>query len=389
MPITQPEMHSIKAANPTIEDNLRSYLTADTNAGATSFTVLSNAGFSGTNFYVLIGEYGDEKAEIKLVSSFTGNVFTCGALTNSHEASDPVTFMQFNQIRFYGMVTEAEPAVDAAPLATRDLDCSQLFTEYTYEGSTYSYFCTAYYNSTSEKLSGFSEIISHLSFTRKSIKRIIESALRKAMTKIDETIAGDLNWDVAMEIVQDGSDEILARKRKWPFLRKRDTSTTTVAGTAYVAKPADLSLLEYVAVNSYKLDVLSMHGYLTRTEAGTTVTSNGTPTHYTEKENRYYFYPTPDGAYTVAFDYYKVPSFINDLSTEIDNVFVPILIYYAGSQFAYVRGNDKRGDKLYQMFEKLLEQQCVEFSGPESSDAEYVEETNFIATDYDLGIDNN
>lgn len=382
MATTQPQANKIKVANPTIENNVRTYLTDDISIGATSFSAISSSGFSGTNFYVMIGEYGDEKAEIKLVSSFSGVEFVIEALTYSHEASDPVTFMDYNQINFYGMATEVEPGVTDSPLTTKNIDCTQLFTEYTYEGTTYSYFCTAYYNSQDTKISGFSEIISSTSFTRKSIKRIIESALRKAMTRMDETIEGDLNWDNSLDIVQDGIDEILARKRKWSFLRNNDTTKTTTANVAYITKLTDLSLLEYISVNSYKLDNYSILDYLNRVNAGSTVPT-GQPTHYTEMSNKYYFYPTPDGTYTVEFQYYKVPAVITDLSTEIDAVFVPILIYYAASQFAYIRGNDKRGDKLYQMFEKTLELQVVEFSGPESSDSEYVEFTNFIDTEFD------
>ena len=387
MPTTQPSTNRIKVANPSIENNVRTYLIADTAVAAVTFTVISNTGFSGTNFYVMIGEYGDEKAEIKLVSSFNGVTFTVAALTYSHEASDPITFMDYNQINIYGMATAVDPGVTDSPLATKEIDCTELFTEYTYEvtpPSTYPYFCTAYYNSTATKISAFSEIISSSSFTRKSIKRVIESGLRKAMTKIDDTIEGDINWDNALDIVQDGIDEILARKRKWSFLRKIDTTTyDTTANVSFVAKPTDLSLLEYIIVGDYKLDLFSQNDYLTRIKGGATV-STGAPTHYTEMNNKYYFYPTPNAALNVEYYYYKLPALIEDLSTEIDNVFVPVLIYYCGSQFAFLRGNDKRGDKLYSSFEKLLEQLCVEFSGPESADAESVEQTSFISTELDF-----
>lgn len=333
----------------------------------------------------MIGEYGDAKAEIKLVSSFSGVTFTIAALTYSHEASDPVTLVDYNQVKFYNMATNANPGVTDSATATLDIDCTKLYTEYDYISPASSYFCTAYYNSTNERISDFSEIVLSTTFTRRSVRRVIESALRKAMTKMDDTINGELNWTNALDIVQDGIDEILARKRKWPFLRKTDATTTdTVANTAYVAKPSDISLLEYIVVNNVKLELYSQNDYLVRTKAGASVIT-GTPSHYTEMNNKYYFYPTPAGAYDVEFNYFKVPATITDLSTEIDLVFVPILIYYCASQFSYIRGNDKRGDKMYTMFEKILEQQCIEFSGPESGDAEYVEMTSEII--YENGVD--
>ena len=386
MATTQPSKNNLKVANPPIEDKVRTYLVSDTDVADTTFTVLSNAGFTGTNFYVLIGEFGDEKAEIKLVSSFTANVFTVAALVNSHEASDPITFIEYNQMNFYNMATDTDPAITAVPTATLDIDCTKLFTEYTFSDPTYSYFCSAYYNEQDEKISDFSERVYNESFNRKSIKRVIESGLRKAMTKIDDTVDGSLNWDTALEIVQDGIDEILARKRNWPFLRKTDSTTyDTTTNVAYVSKPTDLSLLEYIIVGDYKLELYSHLDYLVRVKAGATV-STGRPTHYTEKSNLYYLFPTPDNAYDVQYEYYKLPAEIVKLSSNLDTPFVPILIYYCGSQFAYVRGNDKRGDKLYTMFEKLLEQTVIEFTGPGSSDAEYVEFTNFIDNEYDAGL---
>lgn len=378
MPTTQPSRNKLKVANPSIENKPRTYLTNDVNVNDTSLTVISNSGFSGTNFYVMIGEYGDEKAEIKLVSSFTGVTFTIANLTYSHTTSDPVTKIDYNQVNFYNMATDADPSASDSPVATVDIDCSQLYTEYTYVDPANIYFCSAYYNSTESRISAFSERVYSATFTRKSIQRVIESGLRKAMTKIDDSIEGDINWANALDIVQDGIDEILARKRKWSFLRTIDTTTyDTVANVAYVAKPTDLSLLEYIVINSYKLDLLSQNDYLSRIKAGASIPT-GKPTHYTEMNNKYYFFPTPDAAYDVEYYYYKTIATITDLSTAIDYVFVPILIYYCGSAFAEIRGNDKRADKLYNKFEKLLEQQVIEYSGPESSDAEYVEKTNFI-----------
>jgi len=386
METTQPSKYTLKVANPSLEDKARTYLTSDTDAGATSLSTSSNSGFSGTNFYVIIGEYGDEKAEIKLVSSFSGTTFTIAALTYSHEASDPITKIDYNQINFYNMATDADPAITATSTATVDIDCTQLYTEYTYSAPSYSYFCSAYYNSTDAVVSAFSERVVSTTFTRKSVKRIIESALRKAMTKMDDSPNSDLNWDNSLNIVQDGIDEILARERKWPFLRKYDgTTNDTVANTAYIPKPTDLSLLQYLSVNNVKLELYSQRDYLIRVDSGE-VNTTGAPTHYTELNNLYYLYPTPSGAWDVEYYYYKIPAVITDLSTEIDSAFIPILIYYCASQFSYIRGNDKRGDKMYQMFDKLLEQSCVEFGGPESDDAEYVEFTSFISNETDLDL---
>jgi hypothetical protein len=364
---SQPVTNKLKVANPSIENNVRTYLTADITAGDSTFTIVNNAGFVGENFYVMIGEYGDEKAEIKMVTSFNGNTFNVVALLNSHEASDPVTLMEYNQIRFYGMTTAVEPLPGDSPLMSVDIDCSQLYTQYTYEGLDYSYFCTTYYNEVSDEMSGFSEIISNISFTRKSVKRIIESALRKAMAKIDETIEGDLNWDNALDIVGDGIDEILTKKRRWPFLRTIKSDTYTTANIEYIAKPTDLSMLEFLIVNNKVLTLLTRSDYNNYVYNNVTVTT-GEPEYFIEKNNKYYLFPKPGAIYPVIYEYFKVPATIaTDLSTEVDLAFVPMLIHYCAAHFAWLQGNDKRGDKMYQLFQKMLDDQIIEFSGPEQT----------------------
>jgi coproporphyrinogen III oxidase-like Fe-S oxidoreductase len=85
------------------------------------------------------------------------------------------------------------------------------------------------------------------------------------------------------------------------------------------------------------------------------------------------------GKYDVEYEYYKVPDVINNMSTNIDIPFVPILIYYCGSQFAYIRGNEKKGDSLYKMYVNLLETQVEEYSGPaQDGDPEYIEQTSSL-----------
>jgi len=169
----------------------------------------------------------------------------------------------------------------------------------------------------------------------------------------------------------------MAKKRRWPFLRMIDTSISTVIGQQYISKPTDLLLPEFIKVNGRKIDFISQTEYNNYTATGETVPT-GQPIYYTSKNNKYYLYPTPDAVYAVIYDYYKIIAEItSNLSTEIDFAFVPILIYYSAAQFAYIRGNDKRGDKMYAMFSKLLDDQIVEYSGPEQTgDAEYIERTS-------------
>ena len=388
--MSQPNVNRIKIANPSLEDEVRTYRTSDVAAAETTHPVISTTGFviSGANdYYILSGDYGQEKTEILLVDASDpatdSDSFKTGACKYSHSTSEPITLMRYNQIRIYGGTTSGFTPSLGTPIATIDIDPTQQFTEYVYEGSTYSYFVTTYYNSNDDEESGYSEEIYSGSFTRRSAKRIIESGLIKAMTQIDESPSGKLNWDNCLEILQDGIDEILARKRTWPFLRKRDSTTfTTTANQQYITKPTDLGYLEFIIINNQELQYMNRVDYNAYTASGVTATT-GSPLYYTAKNDQYFLIPTPDQEYTIIYEYYKVPATITDLSTEVDLAFVPVLIYYCASQFSYIRGNDRRGDKMYKMFEKLLEQQVIEYSGPEQTgQAEEIDRTSAYGKDY-------
>lgn len=378
--MAQPTVNKFKIANPTLDGNDKTFVSSDTVATATLLPVLSTNGFviTGTaDYYILVGNYGEEKAEIKLVDANGANTdadsFTVAALSFSHSASDPVTFIDYNQIKIYGRATTGGTNV---LIATISIDPSRQYTDYTYEGDTYSFFVTSYYNSTDDKESAFSEEITTTTFSQISAKKVIESALRKAMTSIDENQGSKLSWDIAIDVLNDGLDEIINRKRKWSFLHKISSGTNTVGSTAYIEKPDDLSILEHLIVGSYTLEWMTRFKYDEYTNNGTT-SSTGTPSHYTTKNNKYYLYPIASGAFAIIYEYYKYPTRITDLSNALDREFVPILIYYCAAQFSYIRGNDKRGDKMMIFFQSLLEKQVEEYSGPDQlGDSESPEQVN-------------
>lgn len=393
---TQPQKNIIKIANPPLEDNSRTYLTANVAAidSSTNITILDKRGFLTTDrndeatYYAIVGDYGEKSEIVTITSDNTVNkLLAVAKLKSAHSASDPVTFIPYNQIQLFG-ATETGGAKTL--LDTVEIDATQNFTEVIYEddGSNYTHFYTVYRFFVSEgadDISAYSEEIDNTDFGRTSAKRVITSATKKALTTIDESPSSKLNWNTAIEIVNDGLDEIMARKRKWLFLHKLDsTSTDTVAGTASIAKLSDIAILEHIIVNNTTLTWISRLDYDNYVNQGSVVT-NGNPFSYTLKNNLYYLYPTPNVAWDVTYEYFKYPSEITNLNDTLDVAFISILVYYCASQFAYIRGNDKRGDKMYGMFEKLLQQQVEEFSGPDQlGDAESIEKTSIYGSNLDF-----
>lgn len=380
---TQQTINKIRVANPPLEDNARAFLTQDVAAGATTIPITSTLGFPGTtadDFYAIIGDYGDEKAEIVLVaaSSLTGTAATISPLVKSHEASDPVTYVGYNKINFYGLSTPTSSTHNL--ITSKDIDTTEQYTEYTYTATAYSYFSTAYFDEANDEISSYSEIISSTSFTRRSAESIVYSAARRANTTIDENKNSRLNLDIALEILQDGLDEIAAKKKRWAFWHTIDSSESTVATVPYISKPDDLTQLETIKVGDRYLRWITPSDYRAYSSG---VKSTGKPEFYTERNGLYYLYPVPDSAYVVEKEYYKVPDVINNMSTELPIPLIPVLKYYCSSRFANIRGNETRASKDDEMFNSLLMDQIEEYTGPmQDGDAEYIDSTSELNEDF-------
>ena len=377
---TQPTSKRVRVANPSLEGNNKTYLTEEVAIAVTVLPVISTTGkqfltSGATDYYVIIEGYEKEKGDIVLVdasdSDTDDNSFKVSATKYSHEASDPVIYIPYNQIKIYGATTSGGAKTE---IDTIDIDPTEQYTDYIFDDSTYSYFYTAYYNSNQDTISAYSEEIESTNLGRTSVKQVIESAAIKAMTQIDENPNSKLNWDRAIGIVNDGLDEIMVVKKKWEFLHTIDSTTTdTVADTAYISKPSDVAVLEHLIVNNRKLNWMSRRKYDKYTKNGTTVPS-GQSTDFTIKNNMYYLYPTPSSAWDVIYEYFKYPVAIDDLTDTVDRQFVPILKHYCAAHFAWIRGNKEVGTREYALFEKVLEQQRVDYTGPDQwGDAESVE----------------
>jgi len=382
MPDTQIDPIRIQIPNPSIDNNPRTYLTGDLASGVTTLNVLSTDGFedpSGTSddYGVIIGNYGEEKCEIVIASAKTATTFTVGATVYSHTSSEPVTFIAWNQIKFYTRDITGGTETD---LVTRSIACSSQYTEYIYSGVK-TIFTAAYYNSSTTKYGPFLDEITSSVFGLTSVKSVLLSAARKSKVTIDNNEDSEINWDNAIEIVNDGFDEIMDRKQKWPFLYTISTGTNTTASTNYISIPTTCALLLFIKINGNKLDYISPNEYNRLTGDGVVI-ATGQPSRYTIKDSKYYLYPTPDSTYAIIYEFYAYPTQVTKLSDSIDREFRSALIYYVASQMCYIKGNDKRGDKYYTLFGKALEQKVIQFTGySQAGDPETIEFLSSSDTD--------
>lgn len=92
----------IQALHPTIGQP-KTRITEDITAGAVAISVANNSGFSNSD-YTVIGKAGQENARIHQVSSLSGAAqlnYASDALAFSYTSSTPVSYIKYNQVKFY------------------------------------------------------------------------------------------------------------------------------------------------------------------------------------------------------------------------------------------------------------------------------------------------
>lgn len=129
-------------------------LNADALASQAAITVVSNQNIA-TDDYVLIGNIGGDRTELKKVLSITGvtTITATANLSNPHSRYEKVTKLFGNKIRIYraSNVDGTQPDDgDFSLLDTIDIDPDQTESEYTDDsGSSDYWYKYTYYNSTS------------------------------------------------------------------------------------------------------------------------------------------------------------------------------------------------------------------------------------------------
>lgn len=129
----------------------QSVLTADVAAGNNMTLVLENNTGFNENDFVVIGEIGNETAELQQVNQTVsaGSDIQVQTLVRSHKKGEVVTVLRFDKRKFYGCETVdgtfVELTGDGSPKAISVDNPTGTVLEYS--GDTYSYFKATYYNS--------------------------------------------------------------------------------------------------------------------------------------------------------------------------------------------------------------------------------------------------
>lgn len=367
--------NKINISNPDLHWAPVALLSSDLSAGDVTLNVISTSWFSNiswasTYYYLVIGWYWQESSEIVLASAKWDSSFTTSACKFAHSASDKVILIPYNQIKYYGK----EVTWWASTLLwTLNIDCSNQYTIYEYSGSTYVFFAWSYYREDTEEESWLSEEFSLTTFSQFSANKIIEAWVNRALTRIDENPKGILSWGVLMDMLNAWMLEIMNSKNKWEFLNTT-TTVNTEASVATVDKPEDCSVIEFVKYEWTKLDYISRMKFNQYSEW---ISSTGTPSVFTIKNDELLLFPTPSAVGEVSIWYFKYPSTITELTQKVEKPFATALIYYIAATSAWARGNDSRWDKFFGLFSLQVGKLIEDYTGPvQAWDAEQAEQVS-------------
>lgn len=216
----------IQIQNPDLSEEERTYLDADYATSATTLTVRNNDGAT-TNWFVVVGEPGQEQTECRIISSTIGNTtITLGAaLRFNHTKGTPVYISRWNQWAVYSSTNgTVYAAITSSPFDIQWDNSNLCTTVVDDSGSSSSYYKWRGYNSTAGTYSSYSDVLVGTGLERDSVGHALTQVKRSPLAKgvDDETI---------MEFFNDFQDLVYEETPTAWWFRKEGTAVATEANT--------------------------------------------------------------------------------------------------------------------------------------------------------------
>ncbi len=237
-------MRKIIIPIPDFSHTEKTYLDADYSTG-TALTVENNYGFAD-NDIAIIGQPGEEKTESKDVASQTGNttINISGALKFSHNKSAIVYRYEYDQYEIYRYRSGSWTLISTSniqwdKLETIYIDTSGLSTD------SYKF---RLLNSVSSAVSDYSPSVAATGFTSSQVGYMIDQ-VRKILGDQERKIVTD---DEIIRQFNRVQDIVKAIRPNWWFLRKENSSITTIVNIRKYGLLTYLSDLNYIDTVRYK-----------------------------------------------------------------------------------------------------------------------------------------
>ncbi len=181
----------LSVTNPDLSQEERTSLTSDYSSG-TTLTVANNEGFTD-DWYVVVGEPGQEQTETAAIDSISGNttITLAAALKFDHSKSTPVYLSHWNQISMEQKTAGGSYAVIAEGLKNIEWDdANKKSLVIVAAGISTDTFKWRFYNSTLTTYSDYSGELAGTGIGRDSVGYVIEQVKKNSVAKTveDETI---------------------------------------------------------------------------------------------------------------------------------------------------------------------------------------------------------
>jgi len=217
-------------------DSIKEYtrITERIAAGGTTLKVKNTEGFSA-NDHIILGTIGNEKTEIKKISSVDSDTqFTIAATDFAHNIDDPVSFTPYDQIEFYSASTKTGTKTTQGSKVNLEVD--DLVTEANLSAVSTGYVFARFYNSHSGSFSNYSPAVDVSGFAEDSLRNIIDMARLRTQERTEKLVTDD---DL-LKIAKECSDIIETKRKKWGFTQETAYVDLTAAVQSYY-KPSTLA----------------------------------------------------------------------------------------------------------------------------------------------------
>lgn len=215
-------MPIVSIKNPSIEDEERTYLSAEITSG-TTINVADYSGFSDDD-YLILGTYGKEKSELVQINdaSIDSSIVLENAVKYSHPANTRVITIPFNE---YSLERATSESGTFSVVATAVL---QVDDEYTYyndtAGSSTSWYKVRYYNRQDTNYSSYSDAMQATGFKANSRGRLKEMAKSLFGDRTGKWVEED-QWD---DLFYQVENEVYNFRKKWAFLQTGTAFALTI-----------------------------------------------------------------------------------------------------------------------------------------------------------------
>lgn len=217
-------------------DSIKEYtrITERIAAAGTTLKVKNTEGFSANDFIVL-GTIGNEKTEIKKITSVDSvTQLTIAATSFAHNIDDPVSYTPYDQIRFASASTKTGTKTQQG--AAVDLEVDDFVTEANLSSVTSGYVFARFYNSNTPAYSNYSPAVDVTGFAENSLRYCIDMARLRTQEKTEKLITDGELLNVAKEC----SDIIETKRKRWGFTQETSYVDLT-AGVQSYYKPSTLA----------------------------------------------------------------------------------------------------------------------------------------------------